>query len=525
MILNTSVFAKPIDIETAKQIGANFLKQSIINIQSEDAYYILQSKNGFVILATDDVVNPIIGYSYNNPINTNDLPPALKEMLDNKAEQIHNIVENKSFATHQVQQKWQELLSGKKSANEFLSGSGDPLIKTKWRQSEPYNWEIPMNDVVNKWWACQKLVGCVALSMGQIMHYWEWPKYGKGFHIYSYVYSDGKQYDFAADFEHTKYEWEKMRREYLRFPEGLIWTDTTTDALVDSIISAYRDSVLPVTTLLYHCGVSVRMKYDDYGKCGQQSSARVSPLFNSTFPTYPDTIVMREYNKDKTLTNKNAFLAFTNHFRYPESISYLQKSRKEQYVIWDSTGLFYTNVITVPYTDEEWIEIIKNEIDNKRPILYVAYDDEDANSGHAFVCDGYDGDNMLHFNWGWGGDSDGYYNVNNKQGFNRADGMIIGIESPEGLPDGITENNIIRCNISPNPINTQFTLNLDLWEIGNLNIKLVDLLGNEIAELYNNFENVGQFTKTFSLESFLSGTYFLKINHNENWQCQKLIKK
>ncbi len=26
-----------------------------------------------------------------------------------------------------------------------------------------------------------------------------------------------------------------------------------------------------------------------------------------------------------------------------------------------------------------------------------------------FFCDGYDGDGLFHFNWGWGGSSDGYY--------------------------------------------------------------------------------------------------------------------
>ena len=29
--------------------------------------------------------------------------------------------------------------------------------------------------------------------------------------------------------------------------------------------------------------------------------------------------------------------------------------------------------------------------------------------GHEFVCDGYDGNGYFHFNWGWGGMSDGYF--------------------------------------------------------------------------------------------------------------------
>ena len=83
---NTELFAKPIDLETAKILGSNFLKQPVTEAKTGDAlqsnetaYYILQSENGFVIIAADDAVSPIIGYSHNNPIRSNEeLPPALK---------------------------------------------------------------------------------------------------------------------------------------------------------------------------------------------------------------------------------------------------------------------------------------------------------------------------------------------------------------------------------------------------------------------------------------------------------------
>ncbi len=33
--------------------------------------------------------------------------------------------------------------------------------------------------------------------------------------------------------------------------------------------------------------------------------------------------------------------------------------------------------------------------------------------GHAFVCDGFDGNSFYHFNLGWGGSANGYYSLSN----------------------------------------------------------------------------------------------------------------
>ncbi len=56
-------------------------------------------------------------------------------------------------------------------------------------------------------------------------------------------------------------------------------------------------------------------------------------------------------------------------------------------------------------TQQAWDDIVKAEIDADRPVLYCG---QDVTAGHAFVCDGYEG-NYLHFNWGWGGSANGYF--------------------------------------------------------------------------------------------------------------------
>lgn len=56
-------------------------------------------------------------------------------------------------------------------------------------------------------------------------------------------------------------------------------------------------------------------------------------------------------------------------------------------------------------SQEAWDEIVRAEIEAGRPVLYCG---QDVTAGHAFVCDGYDG-NYFRFNWGWGGSADGYF--------------------------------------------------------------------------------------------------------------------
>lgn len=58
------------------------------------------------------------------------------------------------------------------------------------------------------------------------------------------------------------------------------------------------------------------------------------------------------------------------------------------------------------YSTAEWNRIMQNELNNDRPIIYSGYN---AQSGHAFVLDGYTNDNYYSVNWGWGGYCNGYF--------------------------------------------------------------------------------------------------------------------
>ena len=90
------------------------------------------------------------------------------------------------------------------------------------------------------------------------------------------------------------------------------------------------------------------------------------------------------------------------------------------------------------YTTEQWENMIYNELQASRPIVYNGHK---QNGGHAFVCDGYDGNGMFHINWGWNGLSNGYFLLNvlnpdaqgtggisGTYGYVESQGIVIGIQ-------------------------------------------------------------------------------------------------
>ena len=117
-----------------------------------------------------------------------------------------------------------------------------------------------------------------------------------------------------------------------------------------------------VAKLIYHCGVAINMNYSADGS-GAGADAAKSAL--------------RDY------------------YKYASDIDIKVRSREG----WGSSG----------YTDQQWRELLKGNLNQHYPILYSGYTDEGG--GHGFICDGYDEDNLFHFNWGWGGSGNGFFNI------------------------------------------------------------------------------------------------------------------
>ena len=179
----------------------------------------------------------------------------------------------------------------------------------------------------------------------------------------------------------------------LRIPT--IYADEQTNYDWDNMLDSYNDGNYTdeqadaVAKLMYHCGAAVQM---DYG---------------SVSGSYYD------------------ISALANNFGYDADLM--------------------KNLYRFSFTVKEWSTIIDNELLNKRPILYSG---SSSSGGHAFVCDGADGNGLYHINWGWNGYQDGYFDITilNPEkggtgsgtavdGYNRNCQMIIGIQPDNGVYD------------------------------------------------------------------------------------------
>lgn len=96
-----------------------------------------------------------------------------------------------------------------------------------------------------------------------------------------------------------------------------------------------------------------------------------------------------------------------------------------------ANNFFYTNggfLNRSAYTTANWKATLKSALDAAKPVLYRGRDNAD-NTGHAWVCDGYDASDFFHMNWGWGGSYNGYFSVDDltpgSSYFNDSQGAII----------------------------------------------------------------------------------------------------
>lgn len=101
------------------------------------------------------------------------------------------------------------------------------------------------------------------------------------------------------------------------------------------------------------------------------------------------------------------------------------------------------------YTLPQWKDILKTELNAHRPVYYSGCSDEGC---HAFVCDGYDSEDYFHFNFGWGGSSNGFYTLTATEndsvvvgGYNHSQRMVRSIAPPDEVYPHYCSEKAIVC--------------------------------------------------------------------------------
>jgi hypothetical protein len=175
-----------------------------------DAYYVFNNDaGGFVIIAGDDAVTPVLGYTSTGSFDAENLPDGLKDLLKSYERQIAALGDN--YVANQTATR--------------AAFTGEKLLKTaEWNQMAPFNKYTPNNYVT----------GCVATAGAIVMKHHGYPAKGTGSHSYTW---NGQT--LTANFGHT-YDWASMPVKY----------DGTNDADFDG-----------VARLMADLGVAVEMNY------------------------------------------------------------------------------------------------------------------------------------------------------------------------------------------------------------------------------------------------------------------------
>jgi hypothetical protein len=255
-----------------------------------------------------------------------------------------------------------------------------------------------------------------------------------------------------------------------------------------------------VATLMYHCGVSVDMNYSPQVSGAYVISAQ-SPVQHCS-----------EY-------------ALKTYFGYKNTLQGVQRSN---------------------YNQTAWLNLLKAELNASRPILYAGFG---SGGGHCFVADGYDNNDYIHFNWGWGGAYDGYFQINalnpsgtgtggGTGGYNSGHQAVIGIEPPTGGTPPTYDLKLYSDITMPSTqiwFTNAFSLNVDIANLGtgsfsgqfgaaifDQNYNFVDWLevkSNMILGSNQHYTNGLTFNNAGST-AFVPGTYYAVLYYKtttQNW--------
>lgn len=320
-------------------------------LQANRAYTIVgYEQGGFAIIANDDLVPAVVGYSGSTFSKTTE-NENFRWYLAAAEAAINDIVERG------VPHKTPKPDPGK------YAPQVPALITSHWGQEKPYNDLCPegTESGIGGWQGYgstgKTVTGCVATAMAQIMRYNGYPRQGTGTHSVYVKQADRSYKTVTVDYAESIYDWDNMIDDY----NG----DYTPE------------QAAAVARLMLDCGVAADMQYATDGS-----------------GTYTE----------------NACEGLKRNLGYPETTRMLERDA---------------------YGEAEWMDIIYNELNEQRAIFYTGV--TPGNEGHAFVLCGYDAEGKVWINWGWEGDSDGFYDIAllnpRSYSFSNYQDMIVGFGS------------------------------------------------------------------------------------------------
>ncbi|MCQ2295461.1 MAG: thiol protease/hemagglutinin PrtT [Bacteroidales bacterium] len=214
--------------------------------------------NGFVVVSASDAVEPVLAYSAEGSLDPENINPACQYVLDDYTKLISQQQNINATPSIDIRNRWTELKEQTFSPDLTQAGvlmqDKAVLVSTKWDQGEnyypSYNLFCP---VVNGKYS---YAGCVAVAMGQIIKFWNYPEKGKGSATTDW---DNHQIKFLFTEDSNRFVYDSM-------PNSISYNSPWNNRRA-------------VAKLLYACGVTVNMAWSPEGS-GTQSRLVPNALIN-----------------------------------------------------------------------------------------------------------------------------------------------------------------------------------------------------------------------------------------------------
>ena len=204
--------------------------------QSQPAYYVYNNpEGGWVIIAADDRVCPVIAYSDEGSFKTEGMPENLGSWMDGIAEAVESVRNSGLQASDRIREMWNS------PVRSTQPGTSKTIETALWDQGTPYNDYCPVIPGERE----HALTGCVATAAAIVMRYYRWPEKGKG--VIGGYYSDTDMPAYIPSYsidDHT-YNWDEMP-----LTDGYLKKSAWTDR-----------QKAEVAQLMHDCGVMFNMGY------------------------------------------------------------------------------------------------------------------------------------------------------------------------------------------------------------------------------------------------------------------------
>ena len=247
---------------------------------SEPEYYVFNNPDGgWVIIAADDRVNPVIGYSLEGSFSTTGMPENLQWWMDGVSGTIDEVRQSGREASASVRAAWESLSMG---VFPITDGKKKYIETALWSQNEPYNDLCPIVNGETK----RSAAGCIATAMAIIMQSNCWPLHGSGV-IGGYTTMTSETYIPAYSIDEHRYDWDIMSDEKVVGGKTKTWTFAQKEQ---------------VAQLIHDCGVAVQMNYSSEGSSSFSGKMLKAIQTNMRYSDNATLVSRSSYKLDKWFT-------------------------------------------------------------------------------------------------------------------------------------------------------------------------------------------------------------------------------